>query len=366
MGYSQIVCLSSRIIGASASFAIGFPLFQIRARLSESRPPKIPTSRSKYRLALQHAAKYALFKSGEAGTTAGSWSRNIYDFVQCDTASLNQDDAVRQTYGLGNIMGYEHGGKASISPDIFDELLHLDACERVQRAEGFIQQQQIRVMDKSASQSDPLPLPAGQGSGPVVGSFCKTHLRQDSSRLRNDRWLKAEHDVGKNSSPGQQAGILKHHSNVRLAVGSCNLTQSDSSRLRRFQPHDRPQESALATSAAADDDNKFTGGNLNIEVFEHGAPSEGNADILDGNRHAACAAPFFRRDLSRTESDRQSDPLSRRLIRRVPAQPVAFQSFREKIGEFPQNCIKQDANHHDVGLHEFACVHRHVADARVR
>ena len=43
-----------------------------------------------------------------------------------------------------------------------------------------------------------------------------------------------------------------------------------------------------------------------------------------------------------------------------------FQSFRQKIGEFPQNCIKQDADHHDVGLHELARVHRHVADARAR
>ncbi|MGA7695284.1 MAG: hypothetical protein WCA76_09655 [Candidatus Sulfotelmatobacter sp.] len=81
---------------------------------------------------MQHTAKYAFFKCGKAGAAAGSWSRYVYDFVQRDAPSLNQDDTVRQTYGLGNVMSHEHGGKTAVSPDVFDKLLHLDAGERVQ------------------------------------------------------------------------------------------------------------------------------------------------------------------------------------------------------------------------------------------
>jgi hypothetical protein len=92
------------------------------------------------RPALQHSAKYAFFKSSEAGAAAGSWSRYVYHFVQGDAASLDQDDAVRQTYGLGNVMGDEHGGKTAASPNVFDELLHLDAREGVQRTQRFVQQ----------------------------------------------------------------------------------------------------------------------------------------------------------------------------------------------------------------------------------
>jgi len=80
------------------------------------------------RPALKHAAKYAFLECCEAGAAAGSWSRYVYDFVQCDAPSFNQDDAVRQAYRLGYIVSYEHCGKAAASPDVFDELLHFDAC----------------------------------------------------------------------------------------------------------------------------------------------------------------------------------------------------------------------------------------------
>ena len=44
---------------------------------------------SERRAALQHAAEYAFFERGEASAAAGSWSRQVYDFVQCYAAPLN-------------------------------------------------------------------------------------------------------------------------------------------------------------------------------------------------------------------------------------------------------------------------------------
>jgi hypothetical protein len=85
------------------------------------------TAPSEYRPPLKHAAKYAFFKCSEASAAASSWSSYVYDFVQCDAPSLNQDDAVREAYRFGYVVGDEHCGKASVSPDVFDELLHLDA-----------------------------------------------------------------------------------------------------------------------------------------------------------------------------------------------------------------------------------------------
>ena len=112
------------------------------------------------RPALKHAAEYTFFECGEAGATAGAWSRDVHDFIQRDAASFNQDNAICQTYSLGNVVSYEHGGKTSASPNVFDELLHFDACERVQRSQRFVEQQQIWIMDKRAGQSYPLSLPA--------------------------------------------------------------------------------------------------------------------------------------------------------------------------------------------------------------
>src|ERR1700723_2249654 len=101
-----------------------------------------------------------VLERGKSGTAACAWSRYIHNFVPCDTASLNQDNAIRQTYGFGNIMGDEHCGKAAALPDVFDELLHFDTRERVEGAQRFVQKQKIRVMDKSSRKCHPLTLPA--------------------------------------------------------------------------------------------------------------------------------------------------------------------------------------------------------------
>jgi hypothetical protein len=113
---------------------------------------------SKHRTVFHDASKYAFLERGKSGAAAYVWSRYIHNFVECDT--LNQDDAIRQTYGFGNIMGDEHCGKAAALPDVLDELLHFDARERVEGAQRFVQKQQIRVMDKSSRKCHPLTLPA--------------------------------------------------------------------------------------------------------------------------------------------------------------------------------------------------------------
>src|ERR1035438_2492049 len=121
MGYSQIRCSSSRVIGAAVSSAIKSSLpLRLLPLILDNRP------------ALKHPAEYPFFECGEAGTAACSWSGYVYNLIQCNAACLNQDDAVRQTHGLGDVMRNEHCGKAAASPDVFDELLHVDARERVQ------------------------------------------------------------------------------------------------------------------------------------------------------------------------------------------------------------------------------------------
>src|ERR1700678_2491622 len=147
MGYSQILCSSSGAIGASASFAIkSSALLRLLPLILDHRPT------------LEHAAQYAFLKCGKAGAATGSRPGYAYNFVQCDAASLNQNDAVRQAYCFGNIMSNKHCSETTASPKVFDELLHFDACERIQRSQRFVQKQQIRIMDQSAGQSYPLPL----------------------------------------------------------------------------------------------------------------------------------------------------------------------------------------------------------------
>jgi hypothetical protein len=118
-------------------------------------------------------------------------------------------------------------------------------------------------------------------------------LRQDFSGLRDEGRRKTEHDVGENSPPWKQAGVLKHDPDIgpgiQFAVLLYEVTHGDESGLRGFQTDDGAEESALAASAAANNRDKFTGGNLNVEVLEYGASVESDADISDSDGHAARA-----------------------------------------------------------------------------
>src|ERR1700722_11278653 len=162
MGYWQIVCSSFELTGAPASFPIKFFSRIIRVAIQNGHADYAPSRAEalflvastattkvalfqhyacllKRRPALKHAAKYAFFKCGEADAASGPWSWDVYDFVQRDASSFNQDNAVRQTYSLGNVMGHEHAGKPAAQPNVFDQLLHFDAGECVQRSQRFIQ-----------------------------------------------------------------------------------------------------------------------------------------------------------------------------------------------------------------------------------
>ena len=54
------------------------------------------------------------------------------------------------------------------------------------------------------------------------------------------------------------------------------------------------------------------------------------------------------------------------MIRRVPAQPEPLQQLGADVGQFAKNGVKNDGDHHHVGLQKFTRIHRQVADTGVR
>lgn len=89
---------------------------------------------------------------------SGAFERDIE--IERDLAMVDDDDAIGQCHGFRDIMGDQHGGKCLLQPDALEQLLHFDAGERIERAERFVQCQNIGMGDKRPGEGHALALAA--------------------------------------------------------------------------------------------------------------------------------------------------------------------------------------------------------------
>jgi hypothetical protein len=137
--------------------------------------PNHRRSSNQPRMRSSSAAKRALPRvRGRSGRTASS---------RATRPSSIKNDAVRKTDGFGNVGSHQQNRETAATPDVFNQALNLDACKRVHGTNRLIQMQQVGVVDKNASQCNPLALSTRQVCRPVIGSLGQADLSQDSSSL---------------------------------------------------------------------------------------------------------------------------------------------------------------------------------------
>ena len=91
---------------------------------------------------------------------------------------LDHDDAVGERDRLGDVVGDQDRGEALVEPDALQQLLHLDAGQRVERAERLVERQDLRLADQRAGQRHALLLAAGQHRRPLAGAIGEADLAQ--------------------------------------------------------------------------------------------------------------------------------------------------------------------------------------------
>jgi len=143
-------------------------------------------------------------------------TRQLHIEVECDAALIDDDDAIGERHGLGNIMRDEHGGEFLLAPDALQQKLHFDAGERVERAERLIQRQDLRMGDKRPRQRNTLLLAAGKHIRPLTRPIPQAHLIEDGKRLFLRRLAPGDAgqphgNVIRDTLPRQETRLLKHH-----------------------------------------------------------------------------------------------------------------------------------------------------------
>ena len=116
-----------------------------------------------------------------------------------------------------------HDGLAPGLPDAQQFGAHVFAGERVERAEGLIQQQQVGVMDERAGDSHALGHPAGKGCRPGVHKILQADEFDQIAgffprfAFLHPQQTHGQQDVVQNCSPGHEVALLENEANAGLS-----------------------------------------------------------------------------------------------------------------------------------------------------
>ena len=81
----------------------------------------------------------AAFEGRERRVAAMARPGRVDGEIEGDAALLHDQDAVGERHRFRDVVGDEHGGEALRPPHPFDQRLHVDAGQRVERAEGLVE-----------------------------------------------------------------------------------------------------------------------------------------------------------------------------------------------------------------------------------
>ena len=182
-------------------------------------------------------------------------------------------------------MGHQQGGEAALAPQRFDQGLHLDAGQGVKRTQRLVQQQQLRVVHQRPGQGHALPLAPREHRRPFAGALLQADLLQGVQGKRDVLPGQSQRHIGLHPLPGQQARILEHDAHFGFAAGIVFIDHLTAA--GRIQLRHQAQQRALAATTATDDGDEFAGGDVQIDVVQHGATAEGLGHGAQLQPHAA-------------------------------------------------------------------------------
>ena len=227
------------------------------------------------RVEAQHAPQDLVFQRGERRVAVRARPRQRHRLVERDRVVFDQDHAVSQRHGFGHVVRDQQRGEAVLLPQRFDQAVHLDARERVERAQRLVEQQQARPVHQRARQRHALPLAARQHRRPIVRTVAQPHLLERLHRAHERAsGGQAERHVVDHALPRQQARILEHDADVgALCLDRCAV-ECQCAGAGLLERGEQAQQRALAAAAAAHHRDERTRLDRQVDAVEHAAFAE--------------------------------------------------------------------------------------------
>ena len=169
---------------------------------------------------------------------------------------------------------------------------HGDAQLGVEVGQGFVEQKQLGVAGQGPAHGHALALPARQLARLAVQQVPDLqHLRHTFDRclafdLGHLADFQAKSDVLRHGHVGVKRIALEHHRNVAVFAGQTGhlaVPDVDAARGGVVKARDHGQQGGFATTRGADQDQKFTGADLEVDALEDvGGLVVGFADVAYG------------------------------------------------------------------------------------
>src|SRR6185295_131437 len=183
-------------------------------------------------------------------------------------------DTVGEIDRLLDIMGDEQHGQPVALPDTGQQLLHVMACQGVERAEGLVHQQHARPVGERAGDGDALFHAARElvriGRLEAVEPDQGELLARDGPHVR--RFAagggKREGDVALRGQPGEQRISLEDDAAIEAGGNDRFVVDGDDAMVHALQAGDDRQQRRLAAAGGADERDELVLANVEIDAGE--------------------------------------------------------------------------------------------------
>ncbi len=246
-------------------------------------------------------------------------SRPVIDVVGradlFDLALAHDDDAVGKLQRFLLVVSDEDGGVAGAIVKLAQPAAQFLADLGIERAEGFVEQQDARLDRHGAGQCHTLALAAGKLVRIALFEPRKLdHIEEVRDALADlglgraaggGANLQAEADVLGHRHMPEQGVMLEHEADIAILHGMMRgifRAEEDLAVGWKIQPCDQPQERRLAGTGRTKQRDQFAGRDFQRHVVQRGEAVEFLADIVDANFHRAGAFNVCRR-LSRHRTE---------------------------------------------------------------
>ena len=202
------------------------------------------------------------FCRADRGIRKAPRKRHKKRMIRRGAAAAEHNCTVCHAKGFTHVVRNHEYGHAPAVKECSRFILELQACERIERAEGFIHQQNVRLCRKRPREPRALLLAAREFRGKAFSQIRNTGKRQ---RLRDccrfagfgKRLPRAgregERRIFSNRFPRQEERLLKHHGNFRIRPSRrIRRRKPHSARLREEQSRSRLKERRFAASRTAE------------------------------------------------------------------------------------------------------------------
>ena len=224
------------------------------------------------------------------------WAYRSFGLPDFEQAAVVHDaDGVGEREGFFLVVRHQHRGDAEFALHGADGAPEFFADLGVERAEGFVEQQHLRLVRQRARHGDALLLAAGElARQALVHAFERHELEQFLAPGAPVGGLHAPHaqrefDVVGHGHVAEQRVVLEHEADAAIAgpdVGHVAAVQGNAPVVDAREAGDGPQQGALAAARGTQQHEELALAHLDGNVVDDGLVLIPFGDLVEGDGHA--------------------------------------------------------------------------------